>query len=255
MITAGDIKRVIENYAPPALAEDFDNVGLLVGDSEKCVKKILLTLDVDEQTAMEAVSLGADMIVSHHPVIFTPPKSVTNETALGRTLMTLIKNSVAVLSAHTNMDKAKGGLNDLMAERLGLSIEEDVSDAEKCIRICRADTTLGELASCLKSEYNVPHVKFTGNPERVIKRVGICTGGGRSMAEDAAAAKCDVFISGDLHYSDIRDLVFSGVDFIEIGHYYSEYPVTEIFKSVINAAYPEISTIISKEKDVFLNNF
>ncbi len=254
-VTAESIKNAIEAYAPTYLAEDFDNVGLLVGDKNKEVKKVLLCLDVDERTAEEAERIGADMIVSHHPVIFNTQKSITCDTPLGRTLLRLIKNSTAVFSAHTNMDKAEGGLNDLMAEKLGLSREKEFYSEDDCIRICRADMTLGQLAEKLKKEYALPFVRFTGNPKKRISRVGLCTGGGRSMAEFAAKKGCDAYISGDLHYSDIRGLLFSGVDFLEIGHFYSERPVTEIFNSVIKKAYPEIITIISEEMDVFLNTF
>lgn len=255
LVTANDIKIAIERFAPAFLAEDFDNVGLLVGSGSKEVGKVLLALDADEKVAKEAIEKGADMIVTHHPVIFDAPKSITDETPLGRTLLMLIENSIPVFSAHTNMDKARGGLNDLMVKKLGLEVEEELFDINNCIRICRADTTLSALAKKLKEEYKLPNVRFTGNPERSIKRVGLCTGGGRSMAGDAVKNGCDVYISGDLHYSDIRSLVFSGTDFIEIGHYYSERYVTEIFENIIKQAYPAISTIISEEMDVFLNTF
>ncbi len=255
LVTANDIKNAIERFAPKELAEGFDNVGLLTGSGKKEVKKVLLALDADESVAKEAVKKGADMIVTHHPVIFDAPKSITDETPLGRTLLYLIENSVPVFSAHTNMDKADGGLNDLMVKKLSLEREVELFDIDSCIRICRADTTLSALAKKLKSEYGLPFVRFTGDPERRIKRVGLCTGGGRSMASYAANLGCDCYISGDLHYSDIRNLVFSGTDFIEIGHYYSERCVTEIFESIIKQAYPEISTIISEEMDVFLNTF
>lgn len=254
-VTAENIKNAIEAYAPLYLAEDFDNVGLLVGDKNKEVKKVLLCLDVDERTAEEAEKTGADMIVSHHPVIFNAQKSITQDTPQGRMLLRLIKNSTAVFSAHTNMDKADGGLNDLMAEKLGLSCEEGLCSKDECIRICRADMTLRQLAEKLKKEYALPFIRFTGNPEKRVSRVAVCTGGGRSSAQLAVEKECDAYISGDLHYADIRELAFSGVDFLEIGHFYSERPVTEIFNSVIKKAYPEIITIISEEMDVFLNTF
>lgn len=255
LVTANDIKNAIERFAPAFLAEDFDNVGLLAGSGSKEVGKVLLALDADEKAAREAIEKGADMIVTHHPVIFDAPKSITDETPLGRTLLMLIENSIPVFSAHTNMDKAEGGLNDLMVKRLSLERDEELFDINACIRICRADTTLGELAKMLKKEYKMPFVRFTGDQKRRVRRVGLCTGGGRSMASYAVSAGCDCYISGDLHYSDIRNLVFSGTDFIEIGHYYSERCVTEIFENVIKQAYPEISTIISEEMDVFLNTF
>lgn len=255
MVTAGDIAKTLEGFAPAYLAEDFDNVGLLVGESSREVKTVLLALDADENTACEAVKMGADMIVSHHPVIFNAEKSITDKTPLGRTLIKLISNSIAVCSVHTNMDKAKDGLNDLMVKKLGLEIDPDFIDSDKCMRVCRADTTLSKLCLRLKEEYGLDFVRCTGRSDKKVKKVGLCTGGGRSMTDDVIASGCDVYISGDLHYSDIRKLLFSGVDFIEIGHFNSEVCVTQIFKSIINKAYPEIRTIISKEMDVFLNTF
>ena len=115
-----DIVSAIERYAPSSLALDFENGGLLVGDKNGEVERILLTLDVDEAVVSEAIEKGAQLIISHHPIMFEPVKKITTENSEGRTLLKLIKNDVALYSAHTNLDAASGGINDLLSVLLGI---------------------------------------------------------------------------------------------------------------------------------------
>lgn len=252
MVKVSDIVKAMEKYAPSALAEDFDNVGLLVGREENEVRKILICLDADEETAKEAADLGCDMIISHHPVIFHAEKSVTEKTPLGRTLLTLISKEISVYSSHTNMDIAKGGLNDLMAEKLGLQVIGELGEGreQNCGRICGADMTLSNLLDKVKKVYNLPSVRYAGDEKRKVKKVAICTGGGRSMVEDCIKNKCEVYISGDLHYSDIRDLHFAGIDFIELSHFDAEVGVTEIFEKIIKTEFPELKCVVSSAENI-----
>lgn len=115
-----DITAAIEQVAPPALAQDWDNVGLLVGDPNAQVTDVLLTLDITEAVVREAVDKGAGLIISHHPLLFNPVKTITTHDEIGRMLLTLIKNNIAVYAAHTNIDVAKGGINDALAKMIGL---------------------------------------------------------------------------------------------------------------------------------------
>ncbi len=256
MVKVSDIARLMEEFAPLDLACDFDNVGLLVGRKDKVVKKILLALDADENTINEAVMEGADMIISHHPVIFNPIKRVNEEDSVGRGLLSAIRQDIAIYSSHTNTDVAKGGLNDLFAEKLGLEVIESlekINEDDGMGRILKGNMSIEEICLSLKKEYNLDFVKFTGDKKRKPKRIAICTGGGRSLVKEVIKNKCDLYISGDLHYSDIRELNFEGCDFIEIGHFDSEKCVKEIFEKLIKNAFPEISIIISKEKGIFFN--
>lgn len=256
MVKASDIARLMEEFAPLNLACDFDNVGLLVGRKDKIVKKVLLALDADENTIKEAVYENADMIISHHPVIFKPIRSINDDDSSGRGLLLAIKEDIAIYSSHTNTDVAKGGLNDLFAEKLGLEVVETIekiNDEDGLGRICKGDISIEEICLILKKEYNLEFVKFTGDRRRKPERIAICTGGGRSLVKEVIKNKCDLYISGDLHYSDIRELNFEGCDFIEIGHFDSEVCVKEIFEKLIKNAFPEISIILSKEKGIFFN--
>lgn len=253
MITVKMIASAIAAFAPEALAADFDNVGLLLGRSDKEVKTVLLCLDVDENTAAEAVEAGADLIVSHHPVIFHAIRRITDETPTGRMLMTLFKNDIAVISAHTNLDTTEDGLNDQMAKKLGLNVVGDLETGEgehTCGRICEADTTLSRLAETVKNAYGLPFIRHTGDGDRKISRIALCTGGGRSLTKDVSAKNCDVYISGDLHYADIRELALSGIDYIEIGHFDSERPVTELFDETLHKAFPSLRLIRSGEQNI-----
>src|SRR5689334_11051717 len=123
-VSCGLIIEALERLAPSSLALEWDNVGLLVGESNRAVNKALIALDATDQVVEEAVTKGADLIITHHPVIFHPVKRVTDQTVLGRRLLKLIKNNISVYSAHTNLDIANGGVNDVLFELLGLRDKE-----------------------------------------------------------------------------------------------------------------------------------
>ncbi len=253
MTKVSDIVKELEKTAPTHLAEDFDNVGLLLGDSDAEVKKVLLCLDADELTAKEAEIKGADMIISHHPLIFHPIKSLEYSKSAARCMKTLIKSDIAVYSAHTNMDIAEGGLNDLFCKKLSLKATDDLaeSDGERaCGRICDGDFMLSELALKVKEAFCLPFVRYSGEDDKKIKKIAICSGSGRGLVDDAVRHKADVYITGDLTYSDIRLLREERCSYIEVEHFVSEIFVTEIFREVIESAFPEVEIMISEEKNV-----
>jgi len=233
-----EITEIIEKYAPPVLAEGFDNVGLLIGDRDREVSKILLTLDIDEIVAEEAVRCGADMIISHHPIMFSPIKKITAETSEGRCILNLIENKIAVYAAHTNLDSAKGGLNDLLCEIMSLENCRVLADEEKSEGLGRVgelkeEITLKDFAGKLKQFFSLDSIRYSGADNKKIKTVALCSGGGGSMVYDAVASGADVYISGDLKYNNVRDLVFSGMSFIEIPHYSSEIFAPKLFEKIL----------------------
>lgn len=150
-----EITDILDNYAPRFLAEEYDNVGLLIGDEERECEKILLCLDIDEIVAEEAVRMGANLIVSHHPIMFNPIKKVTTDTSEGRCILKLIENKIALYSAHTNLDSAGGGLNDLMCEILDLENARPLANPDEEFGIGRvgtlkSETTLADFAQKVK---------------------------------------------------------------------------------------------------------
>lgn len=238
MYTCGDIADLFRKIAPEELAEDFDNVGFLVGHRNQPVQSILLTLDVDENVANEAVALGCNMIVSHHPVIFHPVKRIEDSTSHGRMLLTLIENKIAVYSAHTNMDAAKGGLNDFLLEKLHFASEEILEVDKNDVGIGRIvyikeGMSLRALAELVKEAFSLNVIRYTGNPERVVKSIGICSGGGSGMIDDCITRECDVFITGDIKYTGARQLAEYGISVIDLGHFESEHICMEMFEHMI----------------------
>lgn len=251
MVKVFDIKEKIEALAPTCLKEDFDNVGLLFGRCDKEVKKVLLSLDATEETVKEAVEKGVDLIICHHPLIFNPVYSITSEDALGRSLLMLGQNDISVYSAHTNLDKAKGGLNDLFLKKLSLPFSENLEGdgAEDGIgRISLCDTTLFKMIKRVKEAFNLPAVRYAGE-DGEFKKIAICTGSGRSLVSECIRKKCDLYITGELHHSDINDLLDNNISYIEVTHFDSEVIVTEIFSGLIKENFPAVEILISGEKN------
>lgn len=232
-----EISNAIEQYAPKELASSYDNVGLMIGDGEREATSILLTLDVDLEVAMEAKAIGANLIISHHPLIFNPVKHITAQTPEGKCLLYLAENKIAVYSAHTNLDSALGGLNDLAAGFLRLMntlpLETDKGPGIGRIGNLPSSMSLAELAAEIKQIYHLSHIRYIGNGEKKINRVALCTGSGGDLAELAQTKGADVYITGDIKYGVARNAATSGLSMIELGHYESEYIVVDLLEKII----------------------
>lgn len=256
-----DIAKVIEKLAPKEFAYDFDNVGLLVGDENGEVKKIMLCLDMDENVAGEAAEIGADLVLGHHPVMFEPIKQVTAKTGEGRAIMTLIKNNISYYAAHTNMDVAKGGLNDLLAEKLGVLDTKALSpihiEGEGIGRIgfLSEETTLGEFMQKCKAALNCDGVRFSGDKNAKIRKIAVNTGGGTSLIADAIKEKADVFVTGDFRYNQIRDCAEANMNIIDIGHYNTEVIIEELYEKMLRAAFGGNIEIAISKKGVNVMSF
>lgn len=217
---------------PRELAMSWDNVGLLAGSKEKEVKNIVVCLDLSEKLIERAISLKADLIVSHHPLIFSPIKNVTDETSVGKRLVSLIKNDISYIALHTNYDIAAGCMSDLVAERIGLrgeplektaSMEEEdvgigkVGDLEKHLKI-------SEIAKLVKERFNLPHLRiFDGGEDRLLSRIAISPGSSKGMYKAAYEKRASLLISGDISHHDAIDALELGVATIDAGHYGLEH--------------------------------
>ncbi len=235
-----DIKRAIESFAPTYLAEEFDNVGLLVGDENRDVTSCLLTLDVDINVAREAVNKGANLIISHHPVILKSIKQITADTPEGRLLLYLIENKISVYSAHTNLDSASGGINDMITELLGLENCTPLQGRDDTglgrVGELPGEMTISQLCEKLKIIFSMPYIRFSGSAESKVSRVAVCSGGGGSLLEDAIKLSSDVYITGDIKYNGAREAEDNAMHIIEVGHFESEILATEIFENIIKDA-------------------
>ena len=232
----------------PRSAEDWDNVGLLIGDENREITKVLFCLDLTEKTVDEAVSRGVNLIISHHPAIFSGLKKITNETVQGKKILKLIENKIAVYSIHTNSDFAMNGLNDFIMNKLGLNgiteihnefEYEDYNYVKSSMEKHRTGTVrikhlyhgmkLSELINIIKEKLGLHFVRYAGNKDAYIRREGLVTGGGSSFIHEIKG-KIDVFLTGDLRHHEALDTLEEGGMLIDIGHYESEYLFSDLME-------------------------
>lgn len=208
-MTVDDLLQVIDRLAPTRLAEEWDNVGLLVGRRGQPVGGVMVALDLRPQVIDEAAAAGCDVVLTHHPVIFPALGAVSDATAAGSLVLRAASEGVAVIAAHTNLDSAHGGLNDLMAAALGVQGTRplrpspvDVSVGLGRVGNLAAPTTLGALTELCRRAFGLSAVRVVGGSDRVVSSVAVCTGSGGSLVGDAVAAGVDVYVTGDLKYHD-----------------------------------------------------
>ena len=254
MICVNDIVTFLETLAPRNTAEDWDNVGLLCGSSAAPVTKILVALDPFSSVCQEAAQLGAELIVTHHPLIFSPLKSVTDASSVGQCFHTLLKNGISAINAHTNLDMAPGGVNDVLAQALGL---EDITvpyplglDANgRAYGLLRTGTVasqpLDDFLSRVKERLGCPGLRYADGGKPVHR---VAVGGGACGSEwlQAVQAGCDTFVTADVKYNQFWDSQQAGLTLIDAGHFYTENPVVAVLAQKLQAAFPEIPVSISK---------
>lgn len=253
-----EIIDILESYAPTSLAEDYDNVGLIFGDRFAETDTVLTALDADIQVAREAARAGAGLIITHHPIMFNPVKKITTDTPEGELLLFLAQNNIALYSAHTNLDAAEGGLNDLLSGLLNLTATSPLYITAEGAGIGRVGnlsvpTTVSDFAQKVKEVFSLPFVRFTGDGGCPVTRVAICSGGGGSLVDEAIKSGADVYITGDIKYSAARDAFFSGLQLIEVGHYESEIFAKRLFAEILSDAFGDkLNIVVSEEnKNVF----
>ncbi|MGL4760272.1 MAG: Nif3-like dinuclear metal center hexameric protein [Sarcina sp.] len=223
---------IMERIAPPHLKEDFDNVGLMVGDRNKEVKKVLLALDCTDLVIEEAKQVEAELILTHHPLIFKKPSSITTDTLQGRKIIKLIQNDINLYSAHTNWDSVREGINDTIVDMLGFKSEEiiDRHKADNNAGIGRVVTleeplTLDEIMDICYKAFGLKGLRYSGSPEKVIEKIAIVNGSGQSYFDDAIQRGADLVITGDTTYHFVSDYTEMGMSILDIGHFKSEWPV------------------------------
>ena len=249
MTCCKDIAEYIENLCPLSLACDWDNVGLLVGDKDKKISKVLICLDNDEKVTDEAEKLDADMIISHHPIMFSPINRMTEDDPQQRMIRKMCALDICHYAAHTNMDCASGGLNDYLAEKLGFTnteIVEKTTDNAGFGRIAGCDMTLGEAISLCKEKLGLETVSYVGEPQKKIKKVVINSGSGSSILPLCIEKDVDLLITGDLKYNVARDAYENNVTVIDAGHYGTEIIFTELMKEYLEKEFSDVEFIISK---------
>jgi len=246
--TVNDVIQYMDQLAPLKTALEWDNSGLLIGERDNPVKRILASLDCTDRAVDEAVSLGVDMIITHHPLIFNSIKSITSDTALGRRIIKLIRGRVALLCAHTNLDMAEGGVNDILFDALGLAekspLMPDGTDEAGLGRVGELSSPmrLEDLASFVGSRLRLKHTRYIGDPDTMIYKAGLLCGSGSAVKYFAAAAAsgCQAYITGDIKYHDAQAALDLGLCLIDATHYASEAPVVEYLCGYLREGFPEM---------------
>ncbi len=228
----------LERFAPLPLQESYDNAGLQVGVTEAEVSGALLCLDVTEDVVREAVDLGCNLIVSHHPLLFRPLKRVSDDTLVQRCVRLAVKNDICIYSAHTNLDNAEDGVNYKMAEKIGLIDVVPMEGGGVIGYLPIAEDSLAFLQR-MKDLFRVDCLKHNELLLRPIQSVALCGGAGAFLLDTAIKQEADAFLTGEMGYHQFfgyEQQIQIGV----LGHYQSERYTTEIFYSIIGELAPEL---------------
>ena len=255
MTTVADILKFVEALAPRSMKMDWDNVGLLCGRRHTPVTKVLVALDPFEHVCQEAADWGAELIVSHHPLIFQAMKAVTEDTSIGRSILTLCRHGISAINAHTNLDCSPGGVNDVLAQKLGLQniqvidpsgVDENGNEwgLLRCGEV--EGQTLNQFLSTVKNQLACEGLRYVDGGKPVRK---VAVGGGSCAGAmlDALAAGCDTFVTADIKYNQFWDAHDLGINLIDAGHFATENPVVAVLAEKITAAFPDLEVKISEK--------
>ena len=243
MPTVREIEQSLFDFAPKELAMDWDNVGLLVGDPDREVSRVLVALDITEGVADEAIASGCQLVVAHHPVMncrWTPVQNIRDDTFQGHLFLKLLRNNVSAICMHTNLDIAWGGVNDALAQRLEL-----VDPGPLC------ENGLGRVGEYPESVALADYVRFVcqalgcnglryADAGKPVRRVAVGGGACGEFEEDAIRAGCDTFVTADLSYHQFLDAAGKGINLIDAGHFPTEDPVCGRLITYLTDRFPEL---------------
>ncbi|WP_125152544.1 Nif3-like dinuclear metal center hexameric protein [Clostridium rectalis] len=236
-LKVGNIMEIMEMFAPLKLKEDYDNVGLMVGNPECEVTSILIALDCTLKVIEEAKKVGCNFILTHHPLLFNKPSNITTESLLGKKIIQLIKNDISLYSSHTNLDSTRDGINDLVMRLLDFNdydIIEINANAEdkKCgigrIVTLNSEITLENLCEKVKEAFDIASLRYVGEDKKGIRRVAVINGSGNDFLWKAKRLGADCIITGDTTYHYVSDLNEEGLTVIDAGHFSTEWPGMKI---------------------------
>jgi len=257
MVKVRDIEGLMEELAPASLKEKWDNVGLQVGNSDTVLSGILLALDLTSEVISEAESYGCNLILTHHPLIMSPLFKIVSGDVISDMIMRLITENISFFCAHTNLDKAPGGVNDCLAERLGLRDITELSDEGEGA-LCRIGTlpfemTMEEFASDVKECLKCGSVKFSGRDTKRVKTVALCSGAGSEFYKEAADNGADVFVTGEVKHHAALYAEELGISFVEAGHFETENIILEDLYERITEEF-DVPVYISEKHNGFLKS-
>ncbi len=238
-----------ESFCPQDLAIENDPVGLQIGRLNQEVKKVLVTLDIRDQTVQEAIDVGANLIFAKHPVIFSPLSGLTDEDSQENIILRLAEAGISVYTSHSNIDVVKGGLNDDFAEILDMTEVEVLDDRDGIGRVGNIEPqSLSELALKIKAGFGLKRLRlvtYDRDLKSVIKRIAICGGSGEKLWPQALAKGADLYITGDIYYHSGHDMLSSGLLGIDPGHYIEHLFVPKV-ADLLRKWHPEIEILESQ---------
>jgi len=260
MVKLNEIMDFLCGFAPTEYAESYDNVGLLVGDKNKQVKRVLITLDADQTVIEDAKEKECDLIISHHPLIFTPLKRIVTGNSTADAVISLIKNDISLISMHTNFDSVSSGLCELFLDKIAdtkqrVSIEGDEINGSGRIAELINMATLSDILRKVKKEFSLDTLRYVGDLESKISKIAVCNGGGADFIYKAKDMGADVYISGDIKYHHARFAYENGISLIEVPHYNAEIIFCEYVKDLLKKQFGDDLDILitDKNKDVWKN--
>ena len=244
-----DIIEVIEEFAPLSLQEGWDNSGLCIGSPEDPVTSVLFGLDCTPELVDEAVACGADMIVTHHPLIFSGLKKISPDNKVGEAVIKAIKAGISIYAAHTSADKVIAGVSGAMAARLGLEnvriLDEDGDGTGLgVVGDLPHPLTSDEAVALVKERFGLEMMKTSRPLEGMISRVAMCGGSGGSLIGAAMRSGAQLYISGDISYHNF--FTADGFMIMDIGHYESEIEIVDILFSLIKKKFPTFAVRITQ---------
>jgi dinuclear metal center YbgI/SA1388 family protein len=250
-----DIAKAIEDAAPKFLMEDYDNIGMMVGDDNKEVKKVLLSLDCTKEVIKEAINLNSDLIITHHPLIFKKPKNIISGDLLGDKVIALIKEDIALYSCHTNLDSTKGGINETIVNMLGFTSDEIIEPKEypnykdcgigRLVRL-KEEISLSDIIKLVKEKLNINNMRIVKGSENV-KTIAIINGSGQDLFYRAKNLGADCIITGDTTYHFASDFKEIGISIIDAGHFSTEYLAFLKTLEFLSERFKDVEFISSEE--------
>ncbi len=249
--------------APSSAKCAWDNVGLLVGDEAQRISRVFVCLDITSENVAAAADRGANLVISHHPLIFEPMRSITEGTVAGGIVRSLIQNNISAFCMHTSFDIADGGMNDLLAARLGLEnvrkfthdecIDEngEAIDAIGRVGVLERPMRLADFLVYVKSILGSSALKYCGNPGEKVQSVALCAGSGGSEMYAAYHSDADVFVTSDLKHDHGRIAKEIGLNTVDAGHFETENIICEFLAEFFRNRFPEIEVVLSEAEPYF----
>ena len=253
MATVKEIYDILDKFYPFNLAMDFDNVGLLIGDFNTPVKKALVALDVTDDVLAAAVANRANLIITHHPVIFRPIKRIFSSDIAHK----IINNDINVICAHTNLDMAKNGVNDTLAAALSLSGLTPLAHRDENVAIpslgvignLQNPMSSKEFASFIKNSLSCNGLRFTNiSAQKNILKVAICSGSGGNPIETAAALRVDAFVTGEIKHHEILFAIKNNITVVDVGHFQSENIIVKKVADLLKSNFPNLDVSFSQNR-------